>query len=181
MVLLGTLEETLKSLNGNDSGKYLEERQLLNQLIKVLEFENTYAIYLRYRKALLSKSIDPAIVSEAVWRKIQEKLYDTIPDQGMAINYKRLFEDESIKATPNRRIASLQTDSIDYFTEKIKRDVMDGSFKDQDVRDFSTNLIRPGDVVLEQADNNIGLDESIEHFEMRMAEAEELRKSLSVK
>lgn len=195
MVLINALDETIESLSGNDEGKYLEERWLLKQMGKFLDLGELYEPLKNHLKSGVNeKLLTPEYkkrYNDALWLSILANLYEIIPDEKMAEDFKVRFEDKSNKEAKNDRIASLQNDIIAYFIESMKRTAIDYPNKNEStntndninllLKEFSEYLIAPGSCILDNPENNIGLDESIEFFEMKKQEYLNYIKGISVK
>lgn len=195
MVLINALDETMESLTGNDEGKYLEERMLLQQMGKFLDLSELYQPLKNHLKSGVDEKLLPSEYkkrySDALWLSILAELYEILPDKQMAESFKEKFESTSNKDQKNDRIASLQNDIITYFIESMKRNVIENPDKNEStntydnvnllLKEFSEWLIMPGSFVLDNPENNIGLDESMEFYEMKKQEYLNYTKSFSVK
>lgn len=192
MVLIDVLDETTNCLRGKDEGKFLEERQLLRQLGKVLDFNQIYdvyigkGIYINSDNKESKKDINNRqLMNDYIWENIQRCLYDIIPDKDKAVDFKKTFEKENLQNEQNR-IANLQNDLIDYFIESLKNKHFDDDLDDitmSPTEEFKQLLIKPGDVLLTNPDPdmNFKLKGSNDYFEIKEAEFKNIISSFSAK
>lgn len=177
MVLIKTLDETMDAIIGHDQGNYLEERALLKQLGKILDLDKLYGPLKKHLESGIdfdSLSVDlKKKYNDAVWTGLQLALYNIYPDEYDINKFKEEFESPSISGEKTNRIASLQNHLITYFMEDLKGKSADGILNgnvDDLLTTYEGLLIGPGDCILNEPENNIGLDESREFFELKKQE-----------
>ncbi len=178
MVLYNTINERFKSVLGyGDDGKYLEERVLLNQMsmfIDIKTLDEYFLSLLNYVKERPLNDEEKFMLNNNLWAWIGKEFDEIMPTELDFNQFKNTFESKQVAIKPNDRLAKLQQVLITYFIESLKAKVLDGIITEEEsskaLEEYQEQLITPNSAILDKPEMNLGLDDSINFYDIKLEE-----------
>lgn len=174
MVLYNAMYEKFKAvLLYGDDGKYLEERVLLNQMSMIIDL---YVLDEYFLAALnnTSDEIDENTINKNMWNWIEKEFDEILPIDSSFNDFKKDFEKFYVNFNPDNRLSRMQQTLIEYFIESLKAKVLDGIITEEEAEkaseEYKKLLITPNSAILNEPEMNLGLDNSIKFYDIKMDE-----------
>lgn len=179
MVLYNSIYERFKSvLLYGDDGEYLEERVLLNQLSMFIDFnalDEYFLSLLKHTNVRLLNDNEKSMINDNLWKWIEAELKEIIPEDDYLFDeFKDRFETRIPSDVPNDRLSRLQQTLMVYFIENLKNKRLENVITDEktneELKEYKERLIAPNSSVLDNPEMNLGLDESIKFYDIKLDE-----------